>query len=244
MIPRWLLWPLFAGVMGVAIGASLVAALQMPLPSNSAAPQSVKQLNARDSVLSRFWHWTTNDAVSFYTSVLALFTAVVGGSTIGLWRATNRNAKIAERALTEHERPWLFLEGANVRLRDPTTATVIQNNWFISLRFKNVGRAPAIVTDCICKIVEMSTLGEFPDYSGGFQVGVQRTVAVGETVETDETGPAPAQQSRQGAELVFFGKLVYSELSGKLHNTGFALRVAPFMAASVQYGNKNYDYYD
>jgi hypothetical protein len=241
---RLILWPLFAGVMGIAVGGSFVAALQMPLPPSSVARQTTNQINAGDSVLSRFWHWTTNDAVSFYTSVLALFTGIVGGSTIGLWLATNRNAKIAERALTEHERPWLFLEGANVRLRDPRTATIIQNNWFISLRFENVGRSPAIVTDCICKIAEMSSLGEFPDYSGGFQVGVQRTISVGETVETDETGPAPTRTNQRGPELVFFGKMVYSELNGKLHNTGFALRVSPFMPATVQYGNKNYDYYD
>jgi hypothetical protein len=241
---RLIPWSLFAGVMGFVIGGSYVAALQMPLPSNNTASQTSNQTNAGDSILSRFWRWTASDPLPFYTSVLALFTAVLSGSTIALWLATNRNAKIAERALTEHERPWLFLESSSVRLRDPRTATVIQNNWFIKLHFTNVGRSPAIVIDCICKIVEMSTLGKLPDYGGAFQLGLQRTIGVGETVETEETGPAPIQTNRQGAELVFFGKLVYSELNGKMHSTGFALRVAPFMPATVQYNNRNYDYYD
>ena len=171
---RCLLWTLFAAVMGFFVGGSFVAALQMPLPSRSTALQT-----SGTDTLSRFWHWTATDPLSFYTSVLALFTGVLSCSTIGLWLATNRNAKIAERALTEHERPWLSLESSTVQMRDPRTATVIQNNWFIKLHFKNVGRSPAIVIDCVCKIVEMSTLGEFPDYNGAFQVGVQRTISVG-----------------------------------------------------------------
>jgi hypothetical protein len=233
--------------MGFVAGGSFVAALQIPLTSRihqTNPEQTAKDENAGESVLSRLWHWTTSDALSFYTSVLALFTGVVGCSTIGLWMATNRNAQIAERALREHERPWLFLEGASVRMRDPRTSTVIQNNWFIKLRFKNVGRSPAVVTDCIFKIAELSGLPAHPKYSGAGQLSVQRTVSVGETAETSEVGPAPTSKNRQGAELVFFGKLSYSELNGKLHHTGFALRVAPMMPATVSYDNRNYDYYD
>ena len=123
-------------------------------------------------------------------------------------------------------------------------ATVIQNNWFIKLHFKNVGRAPAIVTDCQFKIGEFNSLPLRPDYTGASQLGVQRTISVGETVETTETGPAPTLANWRGAELVFFGRLIYSELNGRLHHTGFALRVAPMMPATVSYDNRNYDYYD
>ncbi len=119
------------------------------------------------------------------------------------------------RALTEHERPWLFLESASVRMRDPRTATVVQNNWFIKLHFKNVGRSPAIVTDCIFKIAELSTLSVHPDYSGAMQLAVQRTISVGESVDTDEVGPAPTAANRQGAQLVFFGKLTYTRTQWK-----------------------------
>jgi hypothetical protein len=90
----------------------------------------------------------------------------------------------------------------------------------------------------------MDTLPTDPDYTGANQLGIQRTVSVGEIVETTEVGPGPMPRNRQGAELVFFGKLSYSELNGKLHNTGFALRVAPMMPATVSYQNKNFDYYD
>jgi hypothetical protein len=247
VFPRWLFWPIFAGVMGLIIGGSFVASSGIPLsPPNcqSEATKSARSGEACASVLDRFWNWTTKDAVAFYTSILALFTGVLGASTIGLWIATNRNARIAERALTEHERPWLFLESASVKMRDPETMTVIRNNWFIKLRFKNVGRAPAVVTDCLCKINAMKTLGQFPDYGGAFQLGVQRTISVGEMVETDETGPAPTEENRKGEELVFFGRLVYSELNGRTHATGFALRVSPYMPATVPYQNRNYDYYD
>jgi hypothetical protein len=193
--------------MGFIVGGSFVAAFQIPLPPSAhqaraqhTADTETNAEKTNDSILSRLWHWTSGDALSFYTGLLALFTAIVGGSTIGLWIATNRNAKIAERALTEHERPWLFLESASVRMSDPRTAAVIQNNWFIKLHFKNVGRSPAIVTDCLFKIAEMDTLPTDPDYTGANQLGIQRTVSVGEIVETTEVGPGPTPRNRQGAE--------------------------------------------
>ena len=47
----------------------------------------------------------------------AIFTAVLTGSTILLWVSTRQSARIAERALTEHERPWIFRDIVHVRWR-------------------------------------------------------------------------------------------------------------------------------
>jgi hypothetical protein len=90
----------------------------------------------------------------------------------------------------------------------------------------------------------LNSLGSVPDYTGALPLAVLRTVSVGETVDTDEVGPSPIGRNISGVELVFFGRLIYKELNGKPHHTGFALRVAPMMPAHVPYGNDNYDYCD
>src|SRR6266404_4426481 len=47
---------------------------------------------------------SVNDPTAFFTLWVALFTGVLGVSTILLWRATNRSVKISERALHDLER--------------------------------------------------------------------------------------------------------------------------------------------
>lgn len=74
--------------------------------------------------------------------LLVLFNGLLFGSTVLLWQANNRSAKIAERALTELERPRVYVEIPTTELR-----------WFISggfsfngpIRIKcaNHGRSPA-----------------------------------------------------------------------------------------------------
>ena len=82
------------------------------------------------ATMAAFWEWTTHDSVSFYTFMLALFTGVLSVSTIMLWFATRRTALIAERVLTEYERPWLFLQGATVSRREDPGQALVPNNPF------------------------------------------------------------------------------------------------------------------
>jgi hypothetical protein len=85
-----------------------------------------------DNIFSDAWNWTTQDAVSFYTSMLALFTGALvtvsaiqirfliradisaRRSAIAARRAADasiRQARIAETALTQLERPHMFIWG-------------------------------------------------------------------------------------------------------------------------------------
>jgi hypothetical protein len=59
-------------------------------------------------------------------------------------------------------------------------------------------------------------------------------------------GPGRTSQAGQGQipQYVIFGRLTYRELTGKIHHTGFAWEVAPFMPAAVAYANDAYHYYD
>jgi hypothetical protein len=74
---------------------ALTSVVTLPLPpitqeQIAAAERASQEEAAEYTPLRRFWHWTTHDAVAFYTSVLAIFTGVLGISTIGLWSETRR----------------------------------------------------------------------------------------------------------------------------------------------------------
>lgn len=148
-------------------------------------------------------------------------------------------AKVAERSFTELERPWLFLEGATVSRRELPGQALVPNNWFIKLHWKNVGRAPALIVECTFQIAPKEKIADEPAYDQRSQLSCPRTVPVGGTIETTEVGPAPGKHEY----LVFYGKLTYTELSGKRHTTGFAVEVSPHIAAFNPHNNDKYDYY-
>jgi hypothetical protein len=177
------------------------------------------------------------DKITDWLLVALNFFLVV--STGLLWRANNRSAKIAESALTGLERPWLFLEGTTISRRDLPGQQLIPNNWFIKLHWKNVGRAPALIEDCLFQIVPKANITNEPVYDKRSGISCPRTVAVGETIETFQVGPAPGKNEI----LVFYGRITYTELSGKRHETGFAVEVSPHMPACSPHNNDKYDYY-
>lgn len=180
--------------------------------------------------------------IAIFTVVLAVVTGRQARLTRVAAEATRKAATIAERALTELERPWLFLQGARITWRDSHTppAPRLPNDWFISLKWKNVGRMPALVEDCIFKFADKASLPTSPDYSDAGHLRCPGTVAPNEEVDTTVVGPAPGRPN----ELVFFGRITYKELNGKLHHTGFALEVAPHMPTFDRHANDAYDYYD
>jgi hypothetical protein len=183
-----------------------------------------------------------------YTHQLAIFTAVLAVATIvliaiGIRQASalNRAAAAAERALTDVERPWLFLEWAGVRWRGADPPPKGQpNDWFITLRFRNIGRMPALVDDCIFKIEDKVSLPRRPNYNNSSHLTLRRSIPVNEEAETQPVGPAPGRPN----PLVFYGRMTYKELNGRVHHTGFALEVAPHGAGYISYNNDAYDYYD
>ncbi len=106
---------------------------------------------------------------------VAIFTAILGVSTIGLWLATKRSAAIAERALTDVERPWVFRDIVTVTVRH--RPGVKFNDWMVKLKWRNVGRTPALLVDLQFKIEDLANLPAQPDYSNASPLGVVTALA-------------------------------------------------------------------
>lgn len=156
--------------------------------------------------------------------------------------AARKSATVAERALVDVERPWIFRDIVSVSWRH--TPGVEANDWIVSLKWKNVGRLPALLVDCEFKIEDITKLPAIPDYRGSNHLPVISTLAVGQDFDTMPVGPAPSRAPlAKSPQLVFFGRLIYREMNGKEHHSGFALQLAPMAAAAVEHTSDAYNYY-
>ena len=132
-----------------------------------------------------------NWVIAFSAVVTAIFTVIHGTFTISLARSTRIAANAAEKALTEIERPWLFLEGTTIRRREFPGQPIQPNNWYIKLHWKNIGRLPALVEECLFRILPTSEMPVNPIYLKGNELRCKATVASNEEFETNEVGPGP-----------------------------------------------------
>jgi len=92
---------------------------------------------------------------------LELFTAVLAFSTIGLWVVTWKSGALAERALIDLERPWIYVE-INPRLipmKNPDEPAEAPSTAFAQFYISNYGRGPATIFECS----EVCNFGIEPD---------------------------------------------------------------------------------
>jgi hypothetical protein len=152
-----------------------------------------------------------------------------------------RSADATEGALTDLERPWIFVEGAKVNMERSMRplGPPLPNDWFITLRLRNVGRMPALMSECVFKIEEKAKLPRTPDHQNAQLLSCPAAISVNRTAETGAVGPVP----RNPNQLGFYGRISYRELNGKTHYTGFALEVSPHIPAFVGHANDTYYYH-
>lgn len=185
-------------------------------------------------------------------AITAIATVVIALFTFFLYRVSAKLTNISERqskAVSDLERPWLFIEKIRVERREGAPINPkLANNWFISFVWRNVGRTPAVVEECIYKIEPTDSLSEEPDYSGGSRLGgFPSTVARDIEFETRRVGPGEEKRVINGdaIELTVYGKLTYKKLNGEIHHTGFAIDVSPHLPASQTHNrNRKYEYFD
>lgn len=152
--------------------------------------------------------------------------------------AAKKSADTAERALADVERPWLFAESVRALARDEHPKP--DNQWTISFGFRNIGKMPALIEECVIKIIDKDKAPPIPDYTGAAHVSTIGVVAVNQEFKTQGYGLA---DGRPDVRLVF-GRFTYKELNGKVHKVGFAVDVAPIGILTAYYPVEAYHYYD
>lgn len=248
---RWLVWPIavlaIAIWIQVGIESSLIPKYGDICTKNEYTGQ--KECATYHIVFVSLWY-----LAKFFDdhagAIAALATVFIGFFTFTLYKATDQLKSISERqiqALTDLERPWIFIQQTHLERREDDGGPIIPNYFWISFVCKNVGRAPAIIEECFVKIHDKKTISKIPDYSEPrIHLRCPATVAVGIEFETSSFGP-PSQPDIAEADVIFyviFGKITYKELNGTIHHTGFSVEVSPHMAASTSHPNPAYDYYD
>ena len=157
--------------------------------------------------------------------------------------ATDAAARSAEIVIGL-ERAWLFIDKCRLASDDDYRTS---NNWTIVLRWRNVGRAPAIVEEFILKLCDIDKLPTGPDYSDpSLVVCNAHAVMPGQTFVTQRLGPSSAIAMKEGepVRVVLFGKILYRQLSGTRHATGFALSVSPEAPTASVHRNDAYNYWN
>lgn len=127
MFQRVLFWPLFASIMGFALGGSFVWGILYSPPQQYAANNhQAENASGQKEHKDGFWEKEADDPVAYFTLWLVSFTGVLAVSTIGLWivtwrasagqardmkasiAAAERSADIARDAMIAGERAFVF----------------------------------------------------------------------------------------------------------------------------------------
>lgn len=175
MLSRYLvIWIVFAGATGFAVGGSFVAAYQIPLSQHEtgadAEPGSFDQ-KAKEKIADYNKPrslWVPTDSVGLYTLALSVFTAllvVVSASQGYFLLRADKTARIAANAAAHAAEAQIAIEGGRL-ICQPTTTTywdqvgqwvsrypnspdMTLNNRAIGIQFvlKNYGKTPATLRE-------------------------------------------------------------------------------------------------
>jgi hypothetical protein len=127
---RLLFWPLFAALMGFALGGSIAwGIIYVPPQQYAANNQQSEGTPDQKEHKNGFWEKAADDPIAYFTVWLVGFTGVLAVSTIGLWivtwrasasqgrdmkasiAAAERAADIARDAMIAGERAFVFATG-------------------------------------------------------------------------------------------------------------------------------------
>lgn len=192
--------------------------------------------------------------IALFTLVLATVTGFLWYSTHLLWQAgekqiaaAQKSADIAEKALLDSDRPWIFPREVHIQDRNSSATLHIPNNFFFSVCLENAGNSPAFPQECVIKFGNEDSLPATPDYTGATRVSTRSVMVKGDLkFETNPLGPV-ANQIPPGATIpqkIAYGYITYKDVNGRVHKTGFAYMIAPMGASALAWNQPAYEYYD
>jgi hypothetical protein len=158
---------------------------------------------------------SVNDPTAFFTLWVALFTGVLGVSTILLWRATNRSVKISERALHDLERACIVPAFPKPVERDA-------EEWYVHISLSNVGRSFGIVKGLFVRFAEPGALPAMPPSEGYEERPTDTVLRIG--VE-NWNGLAPFKMPSKREGQIIYGYIRYEDVFGRIWRNRFACEV-------------------
>lgn len=197
--------------------------------------------------------WTLGKAVDHWSALItAIFTVVLGVSTIYLWKVTAKSAQIAERALTELEAPIVGVKIVRPGLEwDPLKTNLSIGN--LQFSFVNYGRTPAMLHELI-EDVRSAKIGEgFPPGMKG-ERGPPMPYGVfvppsGETrpfnfnIFAFMLGTAVNDPTQLKNVVPFFmGTAKYGDIFGNLYTMGFCFIFDDMSNRFIEAGDTEYSY--
>jgi hypothetical protein len=180
---------LIAALLCIAVWLALMDrfSLREQFPSKAAQPATDTR---RPDVASK----ESPDKITDWLLVLLNFLLVC--STSLLWRANNRSAAIAERALTELERPFITLEILDLGIPLTGNGTAASPTSKFKYRFVNHGRTPARIIEQVRAWPIIDRVNEIEDEKSNRYTSVL---------------PEPIDPMTQPGETLPFGAVVSRE---------------------------------
>ncbi len=232
---RWYVWPLFALIMGFAIGGSFVSSVFYPpneLRHSQANYQSKQDSQAstpnKEPDSESFWVRTTDDPVAFFTGVLALFTLVLAVSTVGLWIVTQSIFRDGQVTTEKQLRAYVHVVRVKIEhVSDGYTPTV-------NVKFMNFGQTLARFVVCNLEVA-FGFGGPFKKknvndtHRKGFELGPQQDAEFSGFFSLDHIGGLREALNSNLFEMYVSGTIEYVDVFNKrrLTNFNFKLHVNP-----------------
>lgn len=166
LFPRVFIWPLFAALMGFALGGSVFWGFYGPNATIQHLTQTAEHHSAESEPKSK--KEETDEALAYYTLWLMIFTGILAFATVGLGAATvglyltgekqiRHNAEAAaaqsrdmEKSLIAANRPWIKVE---IAVGGPIFYNVNGANFRLRYVLTNIGRSPAINVNVSPRVV-------------------------------------------------------------------------------------------
>jgi hypothetical protein len=239
---------LLGALLAVAIFAmGFVTASSFRYPPDNSGAHAAEQMSPKGSA---------DDRLANYMLALDVLNVFLVLSTIGLWFATRRSAKVAERALTELERPFVGIEikdnGVRFDRNTSVDSIVEENERNLIFQFANYGRTPATITEMldrieVCRPNELPAVIDQNVTGNAFPFGV----IVGADRSSTGSTRTPSEGIDQNTwmtfthgdnELFLIGFVRFRDIFDRRHITGFCLRFNKADNRFLFEGDERYNY--
>lgn len=216
------------------------------------ADQTSQAKEDQCSPLCRFWNWTTGDAISFYTSVLALFSGVLVGISVIQIRfliRADQTATISARAAERSAKAAIGVElpiikriyGPSLVIvgsRNPESYTGVINSNGVPSRFSGItditfindGRTAAFPKHFRVGWTVIDGLPDIPVYSQTVQCQPDAIINGNAVAQLDAnfvievSDEERARIVQRQADLWLYLDLTYSDFMNEEHQSGICLK--------------------